>query len=214
MRALSAAALTLLAFASMPGQAAEPAPLDEPPVSVHRENTHSYAGLGLVSTTVESAPLNQSPGGFHVRLGGMLDRHWGAEVRLAAGAWHERDQITPTRKFTVDLDYLAGLYLTSRWDFAVPFVEVPMVDRMFVQGHAGIASVQLDIEEEVCAPTCSTSSDSTERSELSWGVGLGLETRIRQIYPNKIGLSLEYMNYGDKDDIEISAIEAGFQLFF
>ncbi len=214
MRGIPGAALVMLALASVPVQAAEQAPLEEAKVAIHRESTNSYAGLGLVSTVVESDPINQSPGGFHVRLGGMMDRHWGAEVRLAAGAWHERDRISPTRKVSVDLDYLAGLYLTSRWDFAVPFVEVPMVDRMFVQGHAGIASVQLNVEEEVCAPLCTTSNDSSERTDLSWGAGIGLETRIRQIYPNKIGLSLEYMNYGSKDDVDISAIEAGFQLFF
>lgn len=214
MRGISVAALGLLALFGAPAFAAEPAPLEEPKVSIHRENTNSYVGVGVFGSTIDSGPISQHPGGFHVRMGGMLDRHWGAEMRLARGVWHERGQLNPTQKVSLDVDYLAGIYVTSRWDFNVPLIKLPMVDKMFAQAHAGLASVKLSLESENCTPICTTTDSSSERTDISWGVGLGLETRAPKLYPNKIGLSLEYMNYGSKDDTDISAIEAGLQLFF
>ena len=63
--------------------------------------------------------------------------------------------------------------------------------------------------------TLPSRSQSNDRTDMSWGVGIGLETRVPQkLYPNKIGLSLEYMDYGDKYDMPIDAIEAGIQFFF
>ena len=206
------ASVLLATAACQPVLAQDKAPLEPEPVAVYRERPSSYAGLGLFSSTVETPATSQKPGGLHVRMGGMLDEHWGAEVRLARGFWHETDRLGNS-KVQHDVDYLAGAYLTSRWAFAVPLVELPMVQRMFIQGHLGIAGARVRSETETCAPACIDRVTRSDRTDLSWGAGLGLEVKLPQV-PNQVGLSLEYMHYGDKYDVEISAIEAGFQVFF
>lgn len=206
------ASALLATAACQPVLAQDKAPLEPEPVAVYRERPSSYAGLGLFSSTVETPATSQKPGGLHVRMGGMLDEHWGAEVRLARGFWHETDRLGNS-KVQHDVDYLAGAYLTSRWAFAVPLVELPMVQRMFLQGHLGVADARIRSETETCTPACIDRVTRNDRTDLSWGVGVGLEVKLPSV-PNQIGLSLEYMDYGDKYDVEISAIEAGFQVFF
>jgi len=83
---------------------------------------------------------------------------------------------------------------------------------MFVQAQAGVAAAQIKTETESCA-TCSGGVDRNDRTDLSWGLGVGLNVRVPAM-PNRVNLSLEYMDYGDKYDLEISAVEAGFQVFF
>lgn len=180
-------------------------------VAIYRESPDTYVGLGLIGTKIEDGPLDQAPGGLHIRAGGMLDPNWGVEVRMARGFWHERQKIGDAR-VQIDIDYLAGFYLTRRWDFAVPMVEIPMVKGLFVQAQAGVATAQIKTETEACA-TCPTSVVRDDRTDLSWGLGVGLNVRV-PVLPNRVNLSLEYMDYGDKDDVEVSAVEAGFQVFF
>lgn len=204
--------LAALAAAALPALAQEQAPLEPEKVSVYRESASSYAGVGLFSATVDDGTLDQRPGGLHVRMGGMVDPNWGAEVRLAAGLWHEWDRVGPS-KVRVDVDYLAGVYLTSRYAFEIPYIELPLVQRMFVQGHVGVAGARVSSLTETCAPACIDREAREDRVDLSWGVGVGLEVKVPKV-PNRVGLSLEYMDYGDKDDIEISTVEGGIQLFF
>lgn len=213
MRGLLVAAIAALSVAPILAPtiatAADQAASDK--VAIYRESPDTYVGLGLISTQFEGVGLDQSPGGLHIRAGGMLDPNWGVEVRLARGFWHEREKIGNAR-VQLDIDHLAGFYLTRRWDFAVPLVEIPLVKGLFVQTQAGVATAQMKTEIEICA-SCSAIVEREERTDLSWGLGIGLNVRVPSI-PNRVNLSLEYMDYGDKDDVEISAIEAGFQVFF
>lgn len=220
MRGFLAAAIVALAVvpvmvllpvtAAAADQSAEP---DK--VAIYRESPDTYAGLGLISTQVEGGSLDQAPGGIHIRAGGMLDPNWGVEVRLARGFWHERQKIGNAR-VQMDIDHLAGIYLNRRWDFAVPLIEIPMVKGMFVQAQAGLATAQIKTDTKSCG-TClggiDRGVDRNDRTDLSWGLGVGLNVRVPAM-PNRVNLSLEYMDYGDKYDLEISAVEAGFQVFF
>lgn len=208
------ASALLATLASLPVLAEDKAPLEKERVAVYREQPESYAGLGLFASSIESSGISQNPGGLHVRMGGMLDPNWGAEVRLGRGVWHESDR-TATTRIQLDVDYLAGAYLTSRWPFPVPFVELPLVQRMFFQAHVGAAAVQIKSRTEVCTPVCVRSESRNRQSDISWGAGLGLEVKIPRM-PNRVGLSLEYMDYGEiyDDDIGVSAVEAGFHILF
>lgn len=199
--------LTMLVVAS--AQAAENEPSR---VSFYREVPHSYAGIGLFSASVERDPLDQAPGGLHVRLGGMVDEHWGVEARLARGVWHESQRLGAGR-VQVDVSHLAGLYLTSRWAFGIPVIEIPAVPRMFVQAQAGLVDIGLKSEFESCTPLCSTTEQRDNHNDFSWGLGIGLEARVPQVqYP--VGLSLEYFDHGEQNKIEITTVEAGIQFFF
>lgn len=215
MRAFLIAAIAAVAIAPavtpVIAEAADTASDVPDKVAIYRESPSTYVGLGLISSQIEGGSLDQAPGGIHIRAGGMLDPNWGMEVRMARGFWHERQKIGNAR-VQIDIDHLAGLYLNRRWDFAVPMVDLPMVKGMFVQAQVGVASIQLKKEVDACA-TCRGGVDRDARTDLSWGVGMGLDVRVPTL-PNKVNLSLEYMDYGDKYDLEISAVEAGFQVFF
>ena len=206
-------ALSALATAiSLPVLAVDKAPAEPERVAIYKESPMSYAGLGLVSANIETDSLKQSPGGIHVRMGGLIDKHWGVEVRAARGFWHERDQLG-NQKIQYDIDNLFGAYLTSRWAYNVPLISIPMVDKMFVQANAGAAQVALDTTIQTCTTSCVERTSHNDNASVSWGVGVGLEVRVPQV-PNKIGLSLEYMDYGSKYDVDVNTIEAGFQVFF
>lgn len=212
MRGLRMLKLSLfwLATAAASAQAAETQP-DR--VAFYREVPHSYAGIGLFSASVERDPLDQAPGGLHVRLGGMVDEHWGVEARLARGIWHETQRFGTSGRVQVDVSHLAGVYLTSRWAFGIPLVEIPAVPRMFVQAQAGLVDIGLKSELESCTPLCTTVERRDNHNDFSWGLGVGLEARVPQVqYP--VGLSLEYFNHGEQDQIEITTVEAGVQFFF
>lgn len=210
MRGCLAAAIVAFVVAPAVANAADKA-AEPDKVAIYRESPDTYAGLGLISTQVEGGSLDQAPGGLHIRAGGMLDPNWGVEVRLARGFWHERQKIGDAR-VQIDIDHLAGFYLHRRWDFAVPMIDIPMVNGMFVQAQAGLATAQIKTETESCA-TCRSDVERNDRTDLSWGLGVGLNVRVPAL-PNRVNLSLEYMDYGDKYDLEISAVEAGFQVFF
>ena len=150
----------------------------------------------------------------------MVDPHFGAEVRLGRGFWHET-QRAPGIRVQIDVDHVAGVYGTGRLPFDVPFVELPLVDKLFVHALVGVADVQLRTETDICAPVCNnTSVDRDSITGLSWGVGMGMELKLPKIElpvlnsPRRIGLSLEYMDYGGKDSIDVSGIEAGLMVFF
>lgn len=210
MRGVLVAFITGLVY--VPAMAVSPASELPERVAIYQEAPDTYIGLGVFKASVESGEIDQSPGGFHVRAGGLIDPNWGLEVRLARGVWHERQKFGETRVH-LDIDYIAAAYVTGLWEFPVPMIEIPMVQNLFAQAHLGVASVKGTLEAKLCS-TCSRSSTSHDRADLSWGLGLGLHTRLPKIMPNKIALSLEYMDYGDKDKIDISTIEAGFQVFF
>src|SRR5690606_30534154 len=117
--------------------------------------------------------LDQTPGGFLFRLGGMVDRHFGAEVRLGRSLWHETQRF-PGSRVQIDVDHIAGVYGTARLPFNVPLIDVPLVDKLFVHVLAGVADVQLRGEYDVCAGGCgATQLRRDAATDLSWGVGMG-----------------------------------------
>lgn len=198
--------------------ALSPAALAE--IAVYRDAPTSYVGANIMMPNVKGAGLDQVPGGFLFRLGGMVDPHFGAEVRLGRGFWHET-QRAPGTRVQIDVDHIAGVYGTARLPFDVPLVELPLVDKLFVHALVGVADVQLRTETDTCAGGCgATRVDHDSATDMSWGVGMGMELKLPKIElpvfnsPRRIGLSLEYMNYGGKNDIDVSGIEAGLMVFF
>lgn len=197
--------------------ALSPAALAE--IAVYRDAPVSYVGANIMTLNVDGDVLDQTAGGFLFRLGGMIDPHFGAEVRLARGFWHETQRFPGTR-VQVDVDHVAGLYGSARLPFDVPLIELPLVDKLFVHALLGVADVQLRSEINTCAVGCTTQVSHDSATDLSWGVGMGMELKLPKIElpvlnsPRRIGLSLEYMNYGAKYDIDLTGVEAGLMVFF
>lgn len=189
-------------------------------IAVYRDAPTSYVGANIMTLNVDGDVLDQTAGGFLFRLGGMIDPHFGAEVRLGRGFWHETQRFPGTR-IQVDVDHVAGVYGTARLPFDVPLIELPLVDKLFVHALLGVADVQLRTETDICAGGCgATQVDHDSATDLSWGVGMGMELKLPKIElpvfnsPRRIGLSLEYMNYGGKDEIDLTGVEAGLMVFF
>jgi hypothetical protein len=189
-------------------------------IAVYRDAANSYVGANIALISVEANTVDQTPGGFVFRLGGMVDKHWGAEVRLGRTFWHEVEYTPGGGSRQVDIDHVIGVYGTGRLPFNVPFIEVPLVDKLFVQAMAGVADVQLRSRTVSCTPDCTRTYRRNDATDLSWGVGMGMELALPKIElpvfnaPRRIGLSLEYMNYGGKYDVDFTGIEAGLMVFF
>lgn len=190
-------------------------------IAVYRDAPVSYVGANILTLNAEGPAFDQTPGGFLFRLGGMVDPNFGAEVRIGRGLWHETERAGVAR-LQLDVDHVAGVYGTGRLPFDVPLVELPLVDKLFVHGLVGIADVQLRTEADICGnPGCGgTRITRANSTDLSWGVGLGMELALPRIElpvlnsPRRMGLSLEYMNYGGKNDVDLTGIEAGLMIFF
>ncbi|MCC1496062.1 outer membrane beta-barrel protein [Alcanivorax sp. 1008] len=190
-------------------------------IAVYRDAPNSYVATNIMMTNVQGGQVDQSQGGFSVRMGGMVDQNFGAEVRLARGLWHETQRLPGSVRLQIDVDHIAGVYAVGRLPFDVPLVELPLVDRLFVHALAGVADVRLRAEQDICIGGCG-STTVTRRSNLdfSWGLGIGAELKLPKVelpvlnMPRRVGLSLEYMNYQGWKDVDVTGIEAGVMVFF
>ena len=207
-------------------------------VAVFKEEKLSYFGLTTnvfaVDTDVASADLDlglnpasqveQSPGGLGVRLGGMLDRTWGIEARLAGGLWHEVDRQTrfPVRgKLQMDVDHVAGVYATGKWRYQLPFIDrPPLVEHFFLQARAGMAHAQVKASGALCTGlVCAENSERRDSGGFSWGAGFGVRLEIPNLMDRlrplrHVGLTLDYTDYGDVAGVDLSAAEASVLFFF
>lgn len=190
-------------------------------MSVYRDKPNSYVATNLMFTNIDGGAVDQTQGGFSVRMGGMLDENFGAEVRFGRGLWHETQRFPSGARVQADVDHIAGIYGVARLPFAVPFVQLPVVDRLFVHALAGVADVQLRHEQNICLAGCGrTMVRRSSALDFSWGVGLGMEIDMPKTnlpvfnLPQRVGLSLEYMDYSGFNDVDLSGIEAGIMMFF
>ena len=203
---------------SAASQAATP---EETEVSIYRDEPRSYAGASVVQFNLESDLLDQQPGGLMVRMGGRLDSTFGAEVRLAAGLWHEaqRDDVpNGVKKVVADVDYLVGGYFTGRWGWQLPYVRLPGISEFYLDGQLGLAALQVSAELETLSE--STAEGDWDGFSLSYGAGLGMDFTMPFVdLPAAAGI--QYMSYGSLedapssgDDIDISSLEATLKLRF
>lgn len=189
--------------------------------SVYRDKPNSYVATNLMFTNIDDGAVDQTQGGLSVRMGGMLDENFGAEVRFGRSLWHETQRFPTGDRIQADVDHVAGLYGVVRLPFRMPFVQLPVVDRLFVHALAGLADVQLRYEQNLCLAGCGpTRVRRSSELDFSWGMGMGVEIKLPKTnlpvvnMPERLGLSLEYMNYSGFNNIDVSGIEAGVMMFF
>ena len=186
-------------------------PLWAQPIAHYHDQRNTYAGLSAMMFTVDYGQGNKvTPGGVGFRLGGMLDEHWGMEVRAAVGPIKSsRDLASGSRNYAdVTLDHAAALLLTGRLPFRSP-VALPMVKDLFVQGFAGIGNAQVKADRHWCnSVRCHSDVDRNNDTTLAWGVGAGVRTDFN------LGLTLQYMHYISQSYIDISGLEAGIEWYF
>lgn len=209
-----------LAVTGLCGQAGAAAP-DETEVAIYREEPRSYAGLTAVQFNLDSDLVDQQPGGLMVRMGGRFDDHYGAEVRLAAGLWHEAQREglpASVKKLVMDVDYVVGGYFTGRWGWQLPYVRLPFIKQFYADAQVGLAALQVSGEVETF--TNLSNEGDWDSVNLSYGAGLGMEFDLPFLgTPGAAGL--QYMSYGaledvpsTGDDLDISSLEATLTFFF
>ncbi len=75
--------------------------------------------------------------------------------------------------------------------------------------RAGVADVKVKtVVRRRCNTVCDSDTSRNDDTSLAFGAALGLRTRYN------IGLSLQYMQYVDKDYITVTGVEGGLEWYF
>jgi outer membrane immunogenic protein len=179
-------------------------------VRIYQDKPRSYVGGNLAHATVPFDGLEDDATltAALVRLGGMASDYIGVEARFGFGGdtYTYRENIGGLYKLDTSINHIGGVYFTAR----APFWELPYdLGEMYAQGYLGVANSQLEINATTC--TGSVCNEDTEREDetgASFGAALGV-----RVLP-QVSLALEYMQYLDKDDVELSTVEAGIMYHF
>ncbi|MDX1803078.1 MAG: outer membrane beta-barrel protein [Alcanivorax sp.] len=184
-------------------------PLWAQPIAHYHDQRNVYAGLSAMMFTVDYGSGDTvNPGGLGFRLGGMLDSHWGMELRAGVAPIKSTLSLGADRSADVTLDHAAALLLTGRLPFRSP-MPLPMIKDLFVQGFAGLADAQVKSDRHWCsASRCRSDVERNNDTTPAWGVGAGLRTDFN------VGLTLQYMHYISQSYIDISGYEAGIEWYF
>lgn len=182
-------------------------------VAHYQDERYGYVAANLAHFNLEydtATAQELTPTGFNVRLGGMVDTHFGVEMRLGTGPSPDtfRPQSGAVNKIDYSVDHVAALLLTARLPVASP-LELPGVENFFVQGFAGVADVGVKSDRFVCsAGDCNNTASHRDQTDLAYGLGLGVRTT------QNVGLTLEYMHYSDKYNLEVTSLEGGLEWYF
>ncbi len=190
--------------------AAEPAESDPSSRVAHfQDSRYGYAAANLMQFNLDYNRYETTPSGLALRLGGMIDENWGVELRLGTGPSPDTRRAQNSRnKVDYTVDHVGALLATGKWSFDSP-VAKQQVDSFFVQGFAGIADVKVKTEARRCnALGCSSDVERDDDTSLAFGAAIGLRTVW------DIGLSLQYMQYVDKEYITVTGIEGGLEWYF
>ena len=179
-------------------------------VAHYQDQRFGYVAGNLMNITLDYDNRELTPTGVGVRLGGMIDPYWGVELRAAVAPSGDTWRAENSRnKVDYTVDHIGALLATGKWSFASP-VAKQQLESFFVQGFAGVADVKIkNIRRRCNATTCRR--DDTDRNDdtsLAFGAAVGVRTAYN------IGLSLQYMQYVDKDYITVTGIEGGLEWYF
>ena len=190
--------------------AAEAAERDSASRVAHFQDArYGYAAANLMHFNLDYDRYESTPSGLALRLGGLVDENGGGEWRLGAGPSPDtRRSETSRSKVDYSVDHVAALLATGKWSFAAP-VAKQHLDSVFLQGFAGIADVKVKTEAHRCnAAGCRRDVDRNDDTSLAFGAAIGVRTAWN------IGLSLQYMQYVDKEYITVTGIEGGLEWYF
>lgn len=178
-------------------------------VAHFQDSRYAYAAVNLMHLNLDYNRYETTPSGLALRMGGMVDEHWGVELRLGTGPSPDTRR-SENRRSKVDytVDHVGALLATGKWSFASP-VAKQQLESFFVQGFAGIADVKVKTEASRCnAMGCRSDVERNDDTSLAFGAAIGVRTAWN------IGLSLQYMQYVDKEYITVTGIEGGLEWYF
>jgi hypothetical protein len=162
----------------------------------------AYAGIQYASTdfSFDGVPEEFSPTALIGRAGSNFNQYVSIEGRLGIGL--SDDTITATDGVTtasvsIEIDTLIGLYGIGR---------VPLGKSSSL--YALIGFTQVDATKSASLTGSGSASLSDDESDLSYGVGADIGIRYN------LWVNVEYVQYLDKSDIEVSAIAVGMRFGF
>lgn len=162
----------------------------------------AYAGIQYASVDFSFQDISEdfSPTGLIGRAGSNINRYVSIEGRLGIGL--SDDTITATDGTTtasvsLELDTLIGLYGVGH----VPFGESSSI-------YALVGFTQIDGTASASVTGFGSASVSDDESDLSYGIGAD----IGILY--NVAVNVEYVQYIDKSDFDVSAIAIGLKFGF
>ena len=160
------------------------------PVSAQPYKSTSGPYVGANALFLDATPEggdDASLTGIGGRLGSHLNENFSGEVRVALGVGDD----TISNGFTdvdVELNSLIGGYLR---------VGAPIGNNFHPYAIVGFTRTELEFSAD------GFGSDSGSETDISYGLGVDLDL------DRNISLNVEYMNYYDDDDFEVSGFSIG-----
>lgn len=162
----------------------------------------AYAGIQYAITdfSFEGVSEEFSPTALIGRAGSNFNQYVSIEGRLGIGLSDDTvtasDGVT-TASASVEVDTLIGLYGVGR---------LPLGKSSSVYGLVGFT--QVDATASTATTGFGSASVSDDESDLSYGVGADIGIRYN------LWVNVEYVQYLDKSDVEVSAIAIGMRFGF
>lgn len=158
----------------------------------------AYAGIQYASTdfSFEGVPKDLSPTALVGRAGSNFNQYVSIEGRLGIGL--SDDTVTSaTESLSIEIDTLIGLYGIGR---------LPLGKSSSLYALVGLT--QVDATTSTSMTGFGSSSFSDDESDLSYGVGADIGIQYN------LWVNVEYVQYLDKSDVEVSAIAIGMRFGF
>ena len=148
-----------------------------------------YAGGSILFVDADFAEINDeaSLSGVTGRLGTMINENIGGEVRVSLGIGDDSVDAYGL-DVDVELNSLIGGYLRAG---------VPVAEGFYPYAVLGFTRSELEISNRYLG------SESDSETDISYGFGVDMSL------DRNLSLNVEYMNYYDKDDVEISGFSIG-----
>jgi opacity protein-like surface antigen len=162
----------------------------------------AYAGVqyAIADFSFEGVQEDFSPTGLVGRAGSNLNRYFSIEGRLGLGLSDDTVTITDaatSASLSVELDTLIGIYGVGH---------VPLGKSSSI--YALIGLTQIDATASASVTGVGSASLSDDESDFSYGLGAD----IGILY--NLWVNVEYVQYIDKADIDVSAIALGLKFGF
>jgi hypothetical protein len=162
----------------------------------------AYAGVQYASTdfSFEGVSEDFSPTGLIGRAGSNFNKYFSIEGRLGIGLSDDTVTATDgvnTASVSIELDTLIGLYGVGH---------VPLGKSSSLYALVGLT--QVDATASASVTGFGSASFSDDESDLSYGIGAD----IGILY--NLWVNVEYVQYLDKSDLEVSAIALGVKFGF
>ena len=162
--------------------------------AVAANNNETYFGFQYAQVEEDDLDLEPTVGIF--RIGSMGDNGVGFEGRFGVGI--SDDDVSASDPFLGDIslelevDTVLGLYLVG---------QTTASGAVSVYGIIGFTMV--DFTVDVDGGILGSASDSDDESDLSYGFGANFDVS------DKMSLNIEFMQYLDTDDFDVSAVSLG-----